>query len=138
MKKLIVYVLLVACIPFINGCAVGMAMMGKAEPSMDDLMIGTPIDRVHFIMREYIPAVTILEGQRVETYDVQIGNEPSAMRAIGHLAMDVITWGLWEVVGTPVEALVTSRLTLVITYEETEEGKLIVSDIQSGKKTGGL
>ena len=33
------------------------------------------------------------------------GNEPSAGRAVAHGVMDVLTLGLWEVVGTPVEAV---------------------------------
>lgn len=56
-----------------------------------ELQLGAPIE-----VREE-------NGRRVDIYEYEIGNEPSAGRAIGHGVMDVLTLGIWEVVGTPVE-----------------------------------
>ena len=40
---------------------------------------------------------------RVDLYEYEIGNKPSAGRAIGHGVMDILTLGLWEIIGTPIE-----------------------------------
>jgi hypothetical protein len=34
----------------------------------------------------------------------------------GHLIMDVLTWGLWEVVGTPLEIAASDKLTTYLVY----------------------
>lgn len=117
-----------------NGCSVGMALHGKKEPQLDDLKVGMSIDEAHFIMREYTPAITYNEeGDRVEEYDVEIGNAPSGGRALGHLAMDVLTFGAWEVVGTPVEGLTSKSVKLVIIYKNDK-----ITSIKAGKEEGGL
>ena len=54
----------------------------------------------------------------MEIYEYEIGNEPSAGRAIGHGVMDVLTLGIWEVVGTPVEGFQGEKKRLMLTYDE--------------------
>jgi hypothetical protein len=49
-------------------------------------------------------------------YSYELGNAPSAGRAIGHGVMDVLTLGLWEVVGTPIEAFQGETRRLSVTY----------------------
>jgi hypothetical protein len=41
---------------------------------------------------------------------------PSAGRAIAHGAMDVLTFGIWEVVGTPIEGFKGSKKRVQIIY----------------------
>ena len=97
----------------LTGCAVGMALSGKKEPQVDDLRKGMDIEEAHFIMRDYTPVVSIGEdGTRVEVYTVQLGNAPSGGKALGHAAMDVMTFGLWEIVGTPIEAFSSGKYTI--------------------------
>lgn len=118
----------------LNGCAVGMALHGKAEAKISDLRVGMSIDEAHFILRDYTPAVAYTEaGERIEEYKVEIGNQPSGGRALGHLAMDVLTWGLWEVVGTPMEAMITKTMVLTIIYKDDK-----ITKIKAGKETGGI
>lgn len=139
MREIVEGVLIVCLCLTLTGCAVGMALSGKAEPEMDDLEIGMPIDQAHFIMRNYTPQVnTLSNGDRQECYVVQIGNAPSAGRAIGHLAMDVLTWGAWEIIGTPVEGLSSKKAYITITYSTNETGKYVVSNIKAGKEEGGI
>jgi hypothetical protein len=61
-------------------------------------------------------SITLENGRRADTYEYEIGNEPSAGRAIGHGAMDVLTLGLWEVVGTPIEGVQGERYNATVTY----------------------
>jgi len=131
MKRLIVLLLLV---PFISGCSVGMALHGKREPDMGDLRKGMSIEEAHFILRDYEPAISFTDdGDRIEEYKIELGNKPSGGRALGHLAMDVFTLGLWEIVGTPVEAMTSGDMRLKITYRDDK-----IIKISAGKKEEGL
>ena len=47
-------------------------------------------------------------GQLVEEYQFE-KERGSAARALMHGALDVCTWGLWEVIGTPIEACVDNK-----------------------------
>ena len=129
---------LIAVMPvLLSGCAVGMALHGKEEPEITDIDIGMPMDTVHFIMRNYTPKILTEGDYRVEEYKVEIGNEPSAGRALGHLAMDVLTWGVWEIVGTPLEGFSSKNMVLKITYEKINDG-WFVKDLKAGKERGGV
>jgi hypothetical protein len=37
-------------------------------------------------------------------YEYELGNKPSAGRAVGHAVMVVLTLGIWEVIGRLIEA----------------------------------
>lgn len=137
-KEIIVFSMAIAYILttaiMLNGCAVGMALSGKREPEMGDLREGMDISEAHFIMRDYTPAVTTTpDGLRIEEYRIELGNAPSGGRAIGHAVMDVLTWGLWEIIGTPVEAAITGTMIVRITYKDNK-----ITKIQAGKSKEGL
>ncbi len=53
-------------------------------------------------------------------YQYEVGNEPSAGRAVGHGVMDVLTLGLWEIIGTPIEAVQGDKYELTVTYDKTD------------------
>jgi len=59
--------------------------------------------------------------QARDVYEYQIGNEPSAGRAIGHGVMDVLTLGLWKVVGTPIEGVQGETYHATITYDRDDK-----------------
>ena len=61
-------------------------------------------------------STTLPDGRRVDIYDYEVGNEPSAGRAIGHAVMDVLTFGIWEVIGTPIEGFTGEKRRIQITY----------------------
>ena len=125
--------LLVVCL-VASGCSVGMALSGKREPQINDIKKGMGIDEVHLILRDYTPAVSDGDdGLRIEEYDIQLGNAPSGGRALGHAAMDVLTLGLWEVVGTPVEAVSSGTMNLRITYKDD-----VVTKVQAGRSKDDL
>lgn len=59
-------------------------------------------------------------GELVEVYQVQ-KERGSATRALMHGALDVSTCGLWEVVGTPIEACDTKEYYVIKTYYDHNE-----------------
>lgn len=102
---------------FMTGCSVGMAMSGKKEPQLGAVRAGATRGEVELHLGHPVEAHEE-NGRRVDIYEYEIGNEPSAGRAIGHGVMDVLTLGLWEVAGTPIEGMQGEKKRLAITYDE--------------------
>ena len=70
------------------------------------------------------------DGQLTANYEYVVGNEPSTGRAMGHGVLDVLTLGLWEVVGTPIEAVNQGdKITVTVRYDQ--RGRAV--DIKSSK-----
>ena len=64
--------------------------------------------------------MTVSDGNRVDVYEYEVGNEPSGGRAIGHAAMDVVTLGAWELIGTPIEGFTGDKRRISITYDKND------------------
>ena len=45
----------------------------------------------------------------------------NSIGAIAHGAMDVLTFGVWEIVGTPVEAISVKNYEVWITYNDLDK-----------------
>lgn len=99
MKKLLLALPLV-----LTGCSVYMAAAGDKEPNLGAFNVGSSRGQVEAQLGNAKTTTTLPNGDREDLYQYTIGNEPSAGRAIGHGAADVLTLGLWEVLGTPIEA----------------------------------
>jgi hypothetical protein len=87
-----------------SGCSVGMALSGNEQ--RDTSVFYNGAERSFVIAKVGLPDAEVQDkdGNWIDTYLIVQGNKPSAGRAIGHGAMDVLTLGLWEVFGTPIEA----------------------------------
>ena len=102
------------------GCSVGMAMSGKKDPNLGAFRIGSTRGEVELQLGSPISTTTTGEGRRVDLYEYEIGNEPSAGRAIAHGVMDVLTLGIWEIIGTPIEGFQGTKHRLTITYDNED------------------
>jgi len=106
------------------GCSVGMAMSGKPDPNIGALDVGQSRDLV--ILNLGQPTKTLLaENKRTDVFVLERGNEQSIGRATGHAVMDLLTLGIWEVVGTPIEGFAGETLTLQIEYDEEDKVKSV-------------
>ena len=85
------------------GCSVGMALSGQEDPDLSVLRAGETRGAIEMQFGSPVNE-WIDDGKSHCLYSYTLGNEPSAGRALAHGAMDVLTLGLWEVVGTPIEA----------------------------------
>lgn len=102
------------------GCSVGMAMKGKPDPNVGVLAVGQ--DRGIVLLNLGQPSQTsATEAGRTDIFRLERGNAPSTGRALGHRAMDVLTLGLWEVVGTPIEGFSGDEFTVTIEYDAAEK-----------------
>jgi hypothetical protein len=99
-----------------SACSVGMAMSGKPAPNLGAVQQGVSRGEVEMHLGQPVQTATQPNGAVISTYEYEIGNEPSAGRAVGHAAMDVLTFGAWEIIGTPIEGVTGDKYRAVITY----------------------
>jgi hypothetical protein len=111
---------LLLCCVLGQGCSVGMAMSGKPDPNMAIVKPGATRGEIELQLGKPIQTASNPDGTRVDQYKYEIGNEPSAGRAIGHGVMDVLTLGLWEVIGTPIEAFQGTTYQIQVTYDRND------------------
>lgn len=133
MRRILRLFSLVLIVPLLSGCSAAMALHGKREVDVAALHIGQARDEVIMIVGQPMQTQTTETGRR-DIFECQRGNAPSTGRAIGHAAMDVLTWGLWEIIGTPVEALTGQTYYLTITYDKEDK----VTNIKTSQERGGL
>ena len=113
----------------VSACSVGMALSGNEEPDLGAIKLGSSRGEVQMQLGSPKNSLALDDGRRTDVYEYEIGNEPSAGRAIGHGAMDALTFGLWEVVGTPIEGFQGQPYQATITYDRNDK----VLDIHTKK-----
>lgn len=104
----------------VAGCSVGMAMSGKKDPNLGAFRVGSTRGEVELQLGSPMSTTSTVEGRRVDLYEYEIGNEPSGGRAIAHGVMDVLTLGLWEIIGTPIEGFQGTKHRLTVTYDQED------------------
>ncbi len=109
----------------IAGCSVGMALSGKKEPNLGAFRVGSTRGEVELQLGSPVDSVTRPDGGRTDIYAYELGNEPSTGRAVGHAVMDVLTLGIWEIIGTPVEAIGIEKKRLMIVYDKDDRVQAI-------------
>ena len=120
-----VSVLLLGGAPMLSGCSVGMAAAGKESPNLASCRVGATQAEIQAELGRPTSSRVLDNGDSVCTYEYEVGNDPSAARAVMHGGMDVLTLGLWELVGTPVEAAQGQRYEMTVTYDADGKAKAI-------------
>ena len=133
MKNTLKTICFLLLLPLISGCAVGMALSGKPDTDVSALRIGQPRDEVIMIIGQPIKTMSTETG-RMDVFKCQRGNAPSGGRAIGHAVMDWLTLGVWEIIGTPVEAMSGETFYLTVNYDKEDK----VTKFKTSKEQGGL
>lgn len=129
MKNIILFVIVL----IVSGCSVGMAISGKKEPNLGMIQVGASRGEIELTIGSPFKTVTLPDGNRMDVYEYEIGNEPSAGRAAGHAVMDLLTLGLWEIIGTPMEAIQGDKRILNITYDKDDRVLAINSTLKKKK-----
>ena len=109
----------------LSGCSV---VMAAKQPDAKDLSVLTPGTPRSVVVGELGPPTWSGErdGAKVEVFAFVDGySKPAkAARAFFHGAADVLTFGLWEVVGTPAEAIFNgSKMKIEVVYDEQDRVK---------------
>jgi hypothetical protein len=105
----------------LSGCSVGMALSGSQNPDLGAVKTGASRGEIEMHLGSPISSTLLDGGHRADLYQYEIGNEPSAGRAAGHAVMDVLTLCLWEIVGTPIEAVQGEQYTATVEYDEHDK-----------------
>lgn len=122
MKKIYKILTLLLVISSLTGCSAVMAAKGKREANVSALQYG---DTKNMVLAKigYQPIRNYMDKEKqIEIYEIEYGNEASTGRAIAHGTLDILTLGVWELVGTPLEATKGEKSYLVVEYEN---GKLV-------------
>ncbi|MDJ0945702.1 MAG: hypothetical protein QNJ30_19715 [Kiloniellales bacterium] len=110
------------------GCSVGMALSGDENPDLSVIRVGATRGEVELHLGAPIKTEAGRNGERIDTYEYEIGDEPSAGRAVAHGVADVLTLGLWELVGTPIEAVQGETYITKITYDSRDKVRQIATE----------
>ena len=99
-------------------------MSGTPDPNVGALDIGQSRDIVLLNLGQPTRTIATEEG-RSDIFQLERGNQPSTGRAVGHAVMDVLTIGIWEVVGSPIEGFTGDEFTLSVEYDAEDKVKKI-------------
>lgn len=93
-----------------------MAASGKENPNLAVCTEGSSRLEIERELGAPIRSYESDNGDLECVYEYEIGDEPSAGRAVGHATLDVLTLGIWEIVGTPTEASMGDKFELTVVY----------------------
>jgi len=123
----LLYLLCAAASASVSGCA---AIKASRQPDKKDVAVlhqGVP--RTHVIAELGKPEWTReRDGVITDVFSFRQGYSKGikASRALAHGAADVVTGGLWEVVGIPAETLADgTQVQVVVTYDDVENVKAV-------------
>ena len=120
MKKLI---LLMAAVAMFSGCAANMAMNGKNGPDMKVVKHQESRQEVERLLGSPVEVTELKNGHVICRYVYEAKIDPDYIRAAGHATADLFTFGLWELVGTPIEGYVARKRKASVEYDES--GKIV-------------
>jgi hypothetical protein len=130
MKLRLALVVIIIIFVLGNGCSVYMAANQPDKKDVSVFNVGTP--RTHVIAEAGIPRHTKenSDGTLTDTFVFVQGysSEAKVGRALFHGAADVLTLGLWEVVGTPIEAIADgTEVQVQVEYDANEKVQNIIA-----------
>ncbi len=106
----------------LSGCAVYMAAKQPDAKNLDLMAVGTP--RAMLLAEFGLPAISeVRVGRKYEIFKFVNGYSAGAKagRAVFHGTADVLTLGLWEVVGTPTEGIFSGdEMAFQVRYDSDE------------------
>lgn len=101
----------------LSGCAANMAANGQNGPDLNQVKQQYSRAEVEQFLGLPISETTMANGHKVAIYDVEAKTDPSIVRAAGHGALDLISLGLWELVGGPIEMYNGRRQQVKASYD---------------------
>ena len=111
----------------LSGCSVYKAVNQPEKKNLSVLSSGTP--RIQVIAELGAPVWSgEKNGEKVDLFTFKQGYSKGAKtgRALFHGAADVLTIGMWEVVGTPIETVADGTdMKVEITYDSEEKVKSV-------------
>lgn len=124
-KKISFALLLLSMTAILPSCSVAMAA-NKSGTNVDKIEVCRTRGNFLNIASEVLSTNKTPEGDIVEIYKIQ-QERGSAARAFMHGVLDVSTLGVWEAIGTPIEATLDKKkfYSVKVTYNEDETVKRV-------------
>ena len=110
--RLYTLLLLVGC----GGCSVDMARQGRSEPDLSPVKLGANREQLIATVGEPTVAYQGLQGG-TDIFRIPLALAGSPERALTWAALDVMTLGLWEIVGSAVERNQGESLQFAVGYD---------------------
>jgi hypothetical protein len=104
-----------------------MAVSGEPAPDLAACRVGAERGDIERALGAPTRVESTSEGGVACTYRYEVGDEPSPGRAIAHAGLDVLTLGLWEIVGTPVEAVQGDEFEMQVVYDADGKAETITT-----------
>jgi len=104
----------------LGACSVGMAISGKEDPDLRAVKKGATRSGVESQLGKPVRTVALADGAKADVYAYAIGNQPSVARAVGHATLDLVTLGIWELAGTPMERAHEEKYHLAVYYDASD------------------
>ncbi len=105
------------------GCSAQKAMSQPDKKDLSVLEIGTPRYRVVGELGRPLLSAMAKNGKKFDVFSFIQGYSKGskAARAFGHTLMDIGTLGMWEVVGSPVEAAASGdKVIIKVEYDKSD------------------
>ena len=119
------------------GCSVAMALHGTPEPNFKAFEVGSSRQQVEIQLGKPVASQPLGEGKKKDSYRFEIGNSPNGHRALMNFYIDLGTFGLWELPGTIVEALMGHDEETRVTYDANDR-VLAIEGYTPPEPTGAL
>ena len=113
---------LLCTLVLIQGCAVHMAAEKQTRKDLSVLKIGGDRDDIVRVLGAPYMTQRFEDGRCKDIYKIveDAGSKGTKTLAVaGHTTMDVLTLGLWEIVGTPLELATREHATMFILYYDS-------------------
>ncbi len=119
-------ILLCTVMILIQGCSAIMAGKKQTRKDLSVLRVGGNRDDIVQVLGAPYTSTRTADGGCKDIYKLVENagtKETKTLAIVGHTAMDVVTLGLWEIVGTPLEIATQEEATVFILYY-SEDNKL--------------
>ena len=141
MKRSISIALMCLMLPMVaistTGCAVNQAMNQPDKKDVSVLNRGTPRYEVMGELGQPVSTEITKDDKKIDVYSFIQGYSKGvkAARALGHGVMDIVTLGLWEIIGSPTETIASGDKVVVrVRYDKDD----LVDSVQALKGKGEL
>lgn len=106
-----------------TGCSVRQALEAQPGTDLSELKPGTPRAKVEAVLGEPIKTLKTRDGVVYRTYFYREPTEPRGDLALANAGLDVVTFGMWELVRTKSGYLENRPLgtVLAVTYDKSDQ-----------------
>jgi len=119
------------------GCSVAMALHGTPEPNFKAFEVGSSRQQVEIQLGKPVASQPLGEGKKKDSYRFEMGNSPNGHRAVLNFYIDLATFGIWELPGTIVEAMMGHDEETRIIYDANDR-VLAIEGYTPPEPTGAL